>query len=63
MPKAIEFDVERVEVITSDQGKVLTFIVDGIARQGKRSQGLRVFMDHPSWLKVAVAMNERKRDD
>jgi hypothetical protein len=60
MPKSIEFEVERVEPVKNDQGKIITFVIDGIARQGRMSKGLRVFMDHDSWIKVACALQVRK---
>lgn len=60
MPKAIEFDVERVEVVYNEAGKIVTFVIDGVAKQGRVAKGLRVFMAHESWIKVATALQEKK---
>lgn len=60
MAKSIEFDVERVEVVYNEAGKIVTFVIDGVARQGRISKGLRVFMAHESWIKIATALHEKK---
>jgi len=62
MPKSFSFTVQRVSVVENNEGRIVAFMIDGIASQGKRMEAVRVEMDHASWLKVSTAMSKKGSD-